>query len=112
MPTTPPRPIARPLSLWERVRVRVLPSAQRTRAARLPVKSKLPACTRRATTLIECVSATLIVGVLLVAALSSAGGSLRMTQGIDDRARAQRLAGDLLNEIFLKSYQEPDGAVG
>jgi hypothetical protein len=35
-----------------------------------------------------------------------------MTQGIDDRGRAQRLAGDLMNEILLDAYQEPDGAVG
>jgi PKD repeat protein len=35
-----------------------------------------------------------------------------MTQGIDDRGRAQRLAGDLMNEILLQSYQEPDGSVG
>jgi len=66
---------------------------------------------RRGTTLIECTTATLIVGVLLVAALRSAGSSLRTTQGIDDLSRAQRLAGDLMNEILLEAYQEPDGAV-
>ena len=66
---------------------------------------------RRGTTLIECVTATLIVGVLLVTALNSAGSSMRMTQGIDDRGRAQRLAGDLMNEIHLEAYQEPDGSV-
>jgi PKD repeat protein len=66
---------------------------------------------RQGTTLIECTAATLMVGFLLVAALSSAGGSLRMTQGIDDRGRAQRLAGDLMNEILLESYQEPDGSI-
>jgi PKD repeat protein len=66
---------------------------------------------RRATTLVECVVSTLIVGVLLVAALNSAGSSMRMTQGVDDRGRAQRLAGDLMNEILLQAYVEPDGAV-
>lgn len=66
---------------------------------------------RRGTTLIECTTASLIVGVLLVAALNAAGSSLRMTQGIDDRSRAQRLAGDLMNEIHLKVYAEPDGSV-
>lgn len=76
-------------------------------------KSKIqnPKFPRPATTLIECVSATLIVGVLMVAALNCAGSSMRASQNIDDLGRAQRLAGDLMNEIFLNAYQEPDGSV-
>lgn len=77
---------------------------------RRPAKSIPRSLLRRGTTLVECVTASFIVGVLLVVALSSAGGSLRMTQGIDDRGRAQRLAGNLMNEIFLDAYQEPDGS--
>jgi hypothetical protein len=65
---------------------------------------------RRATSLAECLVATVIVGALLITALRSAGSSLTTTQGIDDRGRAQRLAGDLMNEILLDAYQEPDGA--
>jgi hypothetical protein len=45
----------------------------------------------------------------LVAALRSAGSSVRTTQGIDDLGRAQRLAGDLMNEILLQAYQNPSG---
>ena len=66
---------------------------------------------RRGTSLAECLVATVIVAVLMIAALSSAGASLRMTQTIDDCGRAQRLAGDLANEILLKAYQEPDGSI-
>lgn len=59
----------------------------------------------------ECVVATLIVGFMMVAALSSAGTSMRLTQNVDDRGTAQRLAGDLMNEILLTAYAEPDEAV-
>src|SRR6476659_1062112 len=109
MSATVSQSVRRPLSLWERVRVRAYPPPKRTSGFAPTPK---PASRRPGTTLIECTAATLMVGVLLVAALSSAGGSLRMTQGIDDRGRAQRLAGDLMNEILLQSYQEPDGSVG
>jgi hypothetical protein len=67
---------------------------------------------RRGTSLAECTVASLIVGALLITALRSAGSSLQTTQGIDDRGRAQRLAGDLMNEIFLDAYQEPGGSSG
>jgi MSHA pilin protein MshD len=61
-------------------------------------------------TLVEAVICTLIVGVMLVGAISTIGASRRSQQGLSDRAAARLLAADLLAEILTKAYAEPDGA--
>ena len=60
-------------------------------------------------TLVEAVVCTLIVGVMLVGAVSTIGASRRAGQGISDRATARVLASDLLAEIVTKAYAEPGG---
>ncbi len=59
-------------------------------------------------TLIEAVMSTLIVGVMLVAALSSVSSSARAGLGQRDRCRAPNLARQLLAEILQTAYAEPD----
>ena len=61
-------------------------------------------------TLVEAVICTLIVGVMLVGAVSTIGASRRSQQGMSDRATARLLASDLLSEIVTKAYAEPDGS--
>ena len=64
----------------------------------------------RGFTLVEGVICTLIVGMMLVGAISTIGASRRSQQGISDRATARLLAIDLLAEIVTKAYAEPDGS--
>ena len=62
---------------------------------------------RRGFTIVEAVIATLIVGVMLAAAMSTMSAS-RMTRArVADRARGQQLALDLINEILQLPYQDP-----
>ena len=63
----------------------------------------------RGFTLVEASICTVIVGVILVAAIATVGASRRAQKSAADRATAHLLAGDLLAEITSKSYSEPDG---
>jgi prepilin-type N-terminal cleavage/methylation domain-containing protein len=67
---------------------------------------------RRGFTLVEAVVCTVIVGIILVAAIATLGASKRVQKGGGDRATAQLLAADLLAEIASKAYAEPDMAGG
>ena len=62
---------------------------------------------RRAFTLVEAVFATLLVGLLLVAALSAAGASARLQGHGSDRGTGELLAEGLINEILVQAYQDP-----
>ena len=64
----------------------------------------------RAFTLVEAVICTLLVGMILVAAISTVGAARRSRQGLTDKALARVLAGDLLGEISSRAYAEPDGS--
>jgi hypothetical protein len=57
---------------------------------------------------------TLLVGIILVAAISTVGAARRARQGVSDRAMARVLAGDLLAEIASRAYAEPaaSGSMG
>lgn len=58
--------------------------------------------------LIEAVMATLIVGVLFVAAILTVGATGSAQLSTADRARGEQLALDLMNEILQQAYWEPD----
>jgi len=62
---------------------------------------------QRAFTLVEAVFATLLVGLLLVAALSAAGASARLQAHGSDRGTGELLAQGLMNEILVQAYQNP-----
>ena len=66
---------------------------------------------RRAFSLVEVAISTLIVGTLMIAALQSLGASKRREADTTNRLLGQQLASDLMNEILLQDYQEPDSAV-
>jgi type II secretory pathway pseudopilin PulG len=59
--------------------------------------------------LIEVVAATMIVGLMTVAALNSLGAATASSQSIRNRALALGLADELMAEIQLKSYKDPNG---
>jgi type II secretory pathway pseudopilin PulG len=58
-------------------------------------------------TLIEAVICTLIVGTILVAAISTLGASRRYYKTSTERETARLLAADLLAEILSKAYIDP-----
>jgi type II secretory pathway pseudopilin PulG len=61
----------------------------------------------RAFTLVEAVLCTLIVGIILVAAIATVGAARRAHKSASDRAAANPLARDLLVEITSKPYIDP-----
>ena len=63
---------------------------------------------RRAASLVEVAMASLLVGILLIAALNSVGARLRHQSMLADRQRAHRLAEQLLAEIMECRYDDPD----
>lgn len=65
---------------------------------------------RRGLTLVEAVISTVIVGGVLVAALTSVATSRKIRARAADRARAQALAIDLMSEVLQQNYQSPAGA--
>lgn len=66
----------------------------------------------RGLTLAEAIVCIAIVGTMLVAALTAAGG-VRLTQvKTADRARGLQLAQDLLTEITTQAYEDPDYGAG
>ncbi len=63
---------------------------------------------RRGFTLVETVVSTLLVGVVVVAALNTVSASMVGRQKMGDRGHAQLLAQDLMVEILQQAYEEPD----
>jgi len=63
---------------------------------------------RRAFTLLEVVVATMIVGVMIVAALNALGAVTRSSVSFGNRAVALGLAIDLMAEIQQAAYSDPD----
>jgi hypothetical protein len=62
--------------------------------------------------LIEVVTATLIVGMMSVAALNALGAATRSADSLGNRAVALGLAEELMSEIVQAAYAEPSGATG
>jgi type II secretory pathway pseudopilin PulG len=60
--------------------------------------------------LMEVVAATLIVGLMSVAALNSLGAATRSAESIGNRAVALGLADDMMAEILPLAYRDPNGA--
>jgi MSHA pilin protein MshD len=65
---------------------------------------------RRALTLAEVVVSTLIVAVMTVAALDGLGSTTRSSELAGNRGIAQGLADDLIAEILVTAYSDPDGS--
>ena len=63
---------------------------------------------RRASTLVELLVATMITGVLLLAAMQTVGGSVRAGMSSADRSLGLWLAQELMSEILVADYAEPD----
>ncbi|MGE0482021.1 MAG: prepilin-type N-terminal cleavage/methylation domain-containing protein [Phycisphaerae bacterium] len=59
--------------------------------------------------LVEALVAIVTVGVVVVAALAAAGGAKAGFEHLQDRARADLLAAQLLAEILPLPYADPDG---
>ncbi len=81
----------------------------RRRPSTVPRSGKRWSTAARALTLIEVVISTLIVSLTLVAALHAVGGARLAQQVSDDRARAMTVAEDLMSEILLRAYDDPEG---
>lgn len=64
--------------------------------------------TRRGFTVIETALSTVVIGLMLVAALQTVGASKVAQHRNADRARAVPLASSLLAEITAQAYEEPD----
>jgi type II secretory pathway pseudopilin PulG len=62
----------------------------------------------RAMSLVEVVCATMIVGLMAVAALNSLGAATRSSESIGNRAVAICLADELMAEILQQPYSDPD----
>jgi type II secretory pathway pseudopilin PulG len=62
----------------------------------------------RGGTLVEVAVSTLLVGVLLVAALNTVGARLRNQNNLTDRQRAALLADQMLSEILELDYKDPN----
>ncbi len=63
---------------------------------------------RPALTLIEVVAATMIVGLMAVAALNALGAATRSAESTGNRAVALGLADELMAEILARHYRDPD----
>src|SRR3954468_25095313 len=66
---------------------------------------------QRGFTLIEAVFATVIVGVMLAAALQTVAVSARLQAKSGDKARGTALADALMSEILAQAYEDPNGSV-
>jgi prepilin-type N-terminal cleavage/methylation domain-containing protein len=65
---------------------------------------------RRGLTLIEVVASTMIVGLMAVAALNALGAATKSANSIGNRAVAAGMADELMSEIMMQSYSDPDGS--
>ena len=75
-------------------------------------RSRVPQRTasRAGMTLVEAVIAVLVVGLMLVAALSALGSSARTRRRRAERCLGPHLARALMAEVLQAHYREPDGA--
>src|SRR5262245_25665686 len=64
----------------------------------------------RGLTLIEVIASTLIVGLMAVATLNGLASATKSANSIGNRAVAAGLADELMSEIVMQSYSDPDGA--
>jgi prepilin-type N-terminal cleavage/methylation domain-containing protein len=64
----------------------------------------------RGLTLIEVIASTMIVGLMAVATLNGLASATRSANSIGNRAVAAGLADELMSEIVMQSYSDPDGA--
>ena len=64
---------------------------------------------RKGFSLVEVVVATLIVGVMMVAAMNTLGAFIRGQQRMANQSRGWHLAQELASEILATLYEEPDG---
>jgi type II secretory pathway pseudopilin PulG len=69
---------------------------------------KTPESQRRGLSLVEVVAATLIVGLMCVAALNALGAATRSSESIGNRAVAIGLADELMSEILQSAYEDPN----
>src|SRR5215510_13408434 len=65
---------------------------------------------RSALALIEVVASTMIVSLMAVASLEALGAATKSANSIGDRAVAAGLADELMSEIMMQSYSDPDGS--
>jgi prepilin-type N-terminal cleavage/methylation domain-containing protein len=65
---------------------------------------------RRGLTLIEVVASTMIVGLMAVAALNALGAATKSANSIGNRAVAAGMADELMSEILMQPYSDPDGS--
>lgn len=72
------------------------------------VRSKLAMRQRGGIGMMEVIIATVIVGVLMVAALRALGAAVRANMFIANQAKALMLADELLSEIVQTNYNDPD----
>jgi prepilin-type N-terminal cleavage/methylation domain-containing protein len=64
----------------------------------------------RGLTLIEVVASTMIVSLMAVAALNALAAATKSANSIGNRAIAAGLADELMSEIMMQSYSDPDGS--
>jgi prepilin-type N-terminal cleavage/methylation domain-containing protein len=64
----------------------------------------------RGLTLIEVVASTMIVGLMAVAALNALGAATKSANSIGNRAVAAGMADELMSEILMQPYSDPDGS--
>jgi prepilin-type N-terminal cleavage/methylation domain-containing protein len=65
---------------------------------------------RHGLTLIEVVASTMIVGLMAVAALNALGAATKSANSIGNRAVAAGMADELMSEILMQPYSDPDGS--
>jgi type II secretory pathway pseudopilin PulG len=64
----------------------------------------------RGLTLVEVVASTMIVGLMAVATLNALGAATKSANSIGNRAVAAGMADELMSEIMMQSYSDPDGS--
>jgi prepilin-type N-terminal cleavage/methylation domain-containing protein len=69
-----------------------------------------PKLERPGLTLIEVVASTMIVGMMAVAALDALAAATKSSNSIGNRAVAAGMADELMAEIMMQSYSDPDGS--
>lgn len=77
----------------------------RTKRRRAGVKT---ACSRRGLSLAEVVVSTLLIGLLMAAALNGVGAAARSTNAAAEASDATALARQLLDEITVLPYEDPN----
>jgi MSHA pilin protein MshD len=65
---------------------------------------------QRGMSLIEVVASTMIVGLMAVASLNALGAATKSANSIGNRAIAAGLVDELMSEIMMQPYIDPDGS--